>query len=302
MFFSGGIDSLSALRVNRLTVPPEHPGAFRDGLYAYGLEMDSPTAWEHVRRALSEMASGVGLTFIPVYTNVYLPYRKEDSRRGFSFWEDQFEAAGLSAIAHALAGRLSSASISSTLDIPHLRPLGAHPALDPNYSSYDLRIRHEAVTLSRLEKTRLIAEWEFALERLRVCNQFAKYSAEALNCSECEKCIRTMLALVALGKLDRATTFRRRDVSADLVMEKVNLTRGRRWLINRAFYEELLAPLAQVGRMDLVRAIERKLKEGRTATWKAKLRDKLKDYDRKYLLGAADWVRQRARQTASRSR
>jgi hypothetical protein len=290
LFFSGGIDSLSTLRVNRLDFPDQHPGALKDGLLAYGLEMDSPAAYEHVKRSLSELASYAGLTLVPVYTNLYLHYRDEDSRRSFGFWEEKFEGAALAAIAHAFSRRLSSASISSTLDIPNLGPLGAHPVLDPSYSSHDLRIRHEGAALSRLDKTKLLADWDFALKRMRVCNQFARYSEQSLNCGECEKCIRTMLALVALGKLGEATSFSRRDVSAELVMEKVHLTRGRKWL-RRSSYQELLMPLARVGRDDLVRAIEHKLSERRAVRWKAKV----KDYDRRYLGGVLGWVRERRR-------
>jgi hypothetical protein len=227
---------------------------------------------------------------MPVYTNLYLQYRDEDSRHSFGFWEGEYEAAALSALAHLFSRRLGSVSISSTLDIPNLEPLGAHPALDPNYGSYDLRIRHEGAAFSRFEKTRLVADWDFALERIRVCNQF-KYSAESLNCSQCEKCIRTMLALVALGKLDRARTFSRRDVSAELVMEKVHLARGRKSR-RRSAYIELLKPLAQAGRDDLVRVIEHKLNELQTVKWKPRL----KYYDRKYLLGMLGWARRRHRQ------
>jgi hypothetical protein len=106
-----------------------------------------------------------------------------------------------------------------------------------------------------------------------------------------------MLALVALGKLDRAMSFSRRDVSAELVMEKVDLARGRKSRL-RSFYEELLKPLAEIGRDDLVRAIEHKLNELQTVKWKPRL----KDYDRKYLLGMLGWARRRHRQIVRASR
>ena len=51
---------------------------------------------------------------------------------------------------------------------------------------------------------------------LRSCFYGRIPPAGRINCGECEKCLRTMLALVALGKLDRAPTFWTPDVPAML--------------------------------------------------------------------------------------
>jgi hypothetical protein len=163
-FFSGGIDSSATLRANRLGFPLEHPWSIKDGLVVYGLELDDPEAFEYVLNLLSSVAQDVGIELIPVYTNVYLQYRDEDARNHFSFWYYKFMGAALAAVAHAFARRLTVVSIAADYDIPNQRPHGSHPLLDPYYSSSDLRIRHDGIALSRFAKTKLVAEWDVALQ------------------------------------------------------------------------------------------------------------------------------------------
>ena len=110
-------------------------------------------------------------------------------------------------------------SIASTYDIPHLEPWGSHPLLDPLYSNTSVQVRHENAALSRLEKTKLVGEWDVALKHLRVCNEKESYSEGNYNCGECEKCVRTMTALLSLGILDKTSTFRETEVSKKLLLE-----------------------------------------------------------------------------------
>jgi hypothetical protein len=256
-FFSGGIDSFATLRTNRLGFPLEHPGSIKDGLLVYGLELDDPESFRPVLDSLSRVAQEFGITLIPVYTNIYLNYRQEDAENHFDFWTDEFEAAAFAAIAHAFSRRLSVITLASSFDIPNLRPHGSHALLDPNYSSSDLRIRHDGIALSRFAKTKLVAEWGMVLQHLRVCNRYKRYQPGRLNCGECEKCVRTMLMLVALGALDQTCSFPTDDVSEELVRTAVRI-RDSSYV---HYYQELIVPLAERGRHDLVRAVERKIAE-----------------------------------------
>ena len=52
---------------------------------------------------------------------------------------------------------------------------------------------------TRSQKTEHIADWEIAQKYMNVCTDA---SAEGHNCSKCGKCMRTLLALEALGKLN----------------------------------------------------------------------------------------------------
>jgi len=247
-FFSGGIDALASVRWNRLKYPTEHPRSFRDGILVYGLEIYHPEAFEYVRESIQVLAGDAGLTLIPVYTNVR--YLDDD----WTFWENEFEGAVFASIAHALVKRLSTVSIASSYDISCSHPHGSHPLLDTNYSSSDLQIRHELITLTRFERTELVAGWDKALHLMRVCNHIEEYQRHVLNCGKCEKCVRTMLALLALGVLHRSHAFPVNDVDEKLIasMDKLND-------ISYPFYPELLTKMAEINRHDLVLALERKL-------------------------------------------
>jgi hypothetical protein len=279
-FFSGGIDSFATLRANRLNFPPEHPWSIKDGLLVYGLELDTPEAFKCVLDLLSPTALDLGITLVPVYTNLYLIYRPEDAANDFSFWTKEFQGAALAAVAHAFAQRLTVVSIAASDDIVNLYPYGSHPVLDPNYSSVDLRVRHDGVALSRLAKTRLVAEWDVALQHLRVCNRFQLYQPDRLNCGQCEKCVRTMLGLVVLGVLDQTCAFPTDDVSAELVQAVVHLSRD-----TVHYYRELIAPLAEKHRHDLVRVIEHKMAEYHRRPKMANWITSIRQFDQQYLNG-----------------
>jgi hypothetical protein len=279
-FFSGGIDSFATLRANRLGFPQEHPWSIRDGLVVYGLELDEPEAFECVLNLLSGVAQDVGITLIPVYTNVYLQYRDEDAKNHWAFFYYKFMGAALAAVAHAFARRLTVVSIAADYDIPNQKPHGSHPILDPNYSSSDLRIRHDGITLSRFAKTKLVAGWDVALQNLRVCNQYKRYQPGRLNCGQCEKCVRTMLACLALGVLDQTSAFPRDDISEELLRSVVKLDYR-----TVPLYGELIAPLAERGRHDLADAVECKITEYHEHQKLASRRARIRQLDQRYLNG-----------------
>ena len=111
--------------------------------------------------------------------------------------------------------------------------------LDPLYSSTDLRIRHEGFLHTRLSKAKLLADWDVALQNLRVCNKFKLYRDGVLNCCSCEKCIRTMMELMVLGVLDKSGAFASKEISAELVMKKVTVKGD----YTNLSYKELIAAL-----------------------------------------------------------
>jgi hypothetical protein len=291
-FFSGGIDSFATLRANRLNYMPEHPLSIKDGIIVYGLEMDSVEAFGHVLNKYSSLAEDIGITLIPVYTNLYLPYRKEDEGNHFDFWEYEFMGTALSSVAHAFADRFSSVSISSTFCIDVPVPYGSHPLIDPNLSSTGLRIRHEGYSMSRLSKARLLADRDEILDNLRVCNQFRRYREGVLNCCQCEKCIRTMLEFMVLGVLDKADAFTEKEIPAKLIEKKVKVKGG----YTELSYKELIEPLAEMGRHDLVNAIRTKLDLYRKAngSWT----EKVKNFDNQVLNGSISRLRKQVNRFA----
>ena len=85
-----------------------------------------------------------------------------------------------------------------------IRRKGTHPYLDPRFSTERTEIIHWG-DASRIQKAARVAQSQDALETLRVC-QYDELTSD-LNCGRCEKCLRTMVELHALGALDRAPVF-----------------------------------------------------------------------------------------------
>jgi hypothetical protein len=259
VFVSGDIDSLATLRANRLNYPPRHPAAAQDGFLVCGLQ-EQPPAFKDLFAPLSDFARAADIRLIPIHTNLRC---LDDSAE---LWSDLSEAAGLASIAHAFKLRIGKAYIAARHDIPNLSPQASHPLLDPNYSSYDVAIRHDGVARSRLAKTKLVAEWDVALAALTVCERAGDVSAGYLNCGECEKCLRTLLTLLVLGAIERATTFPRIDLSEEIALSTITLDRR-----NVHFYRELIAPLQAIGRDDLAASIQRRLDRYHAAGWRRPL-------------------------------
>ena len=250
--FSGGIDALAMVRDNHLNFTEDHPRYIKDGILVYGVlegENEYDPSFQNVVDAVTAMAEDAGIKLIQVYTNAYAHFRDLDL--DFSFWRFEYHGSFLAAIAHAFAPRLSYASIASTYDFANLEPWGSHPLLDPLYSTTYLKVRHENAALSRLEKTQLVGEWDVALKHLRVCNEKESYSQGNYNCGQCEKCVRTMTAFLSLGLLDQITTFKEKDVSQEKLVETCYLSDA----YEENCYRELIEPLTNLGRHDLVDGI-----------------------------------------------
>ncbi len=251
--FSGGIDALAMVRDNHLNFAKDHPRHIKDGILVYGVlqgENEFDPNFQNVINAVSAMAEDAGIKLIQVYTNAYAHFRDLDP--DFSFWRFEYHGSFLAAIAHAFVTRLSFASIASTYDFANLEPWGSHPLLDPLYSTTGLQIRHENVALSRLEKTKLVGEWDIALKHLRVCNEKESYSEGNYNCGKCEKCVRTMTAFLSLGLLEQISTFKEKDVSKEKLVDTCYISDN----YEENCYRELIKPLTDINRLDLVDGIE----------------------------------------------
>jgi hypothetical protein len=255
LFLSGGMDSLAALRLDKLHYPETHPGSVKECLLVHGFDIGGVVergmkfhVFERAKKAMAAVAEDAGVGLIPVYTNIR---HLCDDR---VLWLDKFFGAVLAAVGHAFASRFNLLHIASSFDLPNLVPCGSHPLLDPMYSSIDLHIRHRDVELSRMDKIRIVSGWDAAFQNFRVCLANVK---DRLNCGKCEKCVRTMLGLEALGVLDKTRAFVEDNVTPDMLSPFKITIRHR-----PPFYEELIEPLRKRGRDDLVAVIEKKLREG----------------------------------------
>jgi hypothetical protein len=284
LFLSGGVDSLASLHVNRVHVPREHPASIKEGILIRGFNVSDHENFEPGLASAHAVASDVGITLVPITTNVRLLDRNSE------FWVAQLHGAALTSVAHTLIPRIQVVHLASSYDIPHLVPWGSHPALDGNYGSYEVAIRHDGVHMSRLAKTALLAAWPLGLAHLRVCT--GTPAIGQANCGVCEKCVRTRIALLALG-LDGSGAFPPGELPPSAI-EEIRI----RSEYAAVCFAEVIAGLRRRGLQVHVRAVEMALKEYHRHRISAAERDwrgVIKKFDRRVFGGglnrARSWMR-----------
>jgi hypothetical protein len=256
-FLSCGIDSLATLRWNLLHVDAAHPARIKaaivlDYIKGHGwTEKQEAGETKRRREAGARVTTEVGIPLIAVRTNIL---ELHDRPKVFA---RQSHSSVLSSSAYFLGRGFSKAYIASSDAADGLAPWGSHPLLDPFYSSAHLAIEHDGLQMCRFEKTALLSAWSIALNNILVCTN-RDYDGPT-NCGTCEKCVRTMTALVALGKLSNCRSFPANDVSADLLNSILQYGLSD---YQRTYYADLVGPLEACGRRDLVSVVQRHLPAG----------------------------------------
>ena len=305
---SGGVDSLATFRQNRIGFPLNHSGSIKDLIMIYGFDMGGHEAWdgnlpsfERARLALSKMAAAESATLIPVYSNMRCLEGDAPGLYYTDIFVYQSFGACLAAVAHALSRRITRFLVPSSHDVTDLEPLGSHPIIDPNYSSSSLFVRHDGLGYSRLQKMRLISDWDAGLQSLRVCADPIR-PPEVVNCGQCEKCLRTMATLLILGKLNQCPTFEANDIKPFQIQSlrwTLDTTGGSPFAYlsgsSARFWKQLIEPLRQMNRDDLAGAIMAKLKEFDQIVVRMRWKARIKWLDRKLLGNAMSKVRRTAR-------
>ncbi len=188
--FSGGVDSFYSLLAlkDRLT----------HTLFMAGFDMPLHLAESTAELTCSYTAlmKDLGLTFIAGSTNV----------RAFVDSADWTNAHGQALGASALFFRNSFGRfhIPSSYELGSYPRWGTHPILDPLFSSESLAFSHHGADANRVRKLEIVSKFPASHDRLRVC---WIQSIGLRNCGECEKCIRTMIALELVGALPAYRTF-----------------------------------------------------------------------------------------------
>jgi hypothetical protein len=213
------------------------------------------------------VAASTGIDAIPIRTNIW------DLDGDGWFYSYKWHGAALASHAYFFSryfGRVYIASSAESYSM--LGPWGSHPLLDVRYSGAHLQIEHHGLHMERLEKLALIGDWPDGLNNLLVCQQELSGNT---NCGRCEKCLWTMTALVALGKLDAAPSYAEDDVSPELLstVQEYGMLADDEALLYQ--YETLIPALIRRGRHDLVQVIRqfRPAWELKTAEFRLEMMD-----------------------------
>jgi hypothetical protein len=192
-FFSGGVDSFYTLLRRRDEIT--HLIVIR----GFDLALDDGSTWDRIVAMARRVGGELGLEVIEVETDA------KEIASPLVTWH-WYHPCVLAAVAQALeqvAGRVLISAGHTDHDLTRR----LDPTLDPTWtaplwstSRVELEICGADVT--RLQKVERIADSELAMRWLRVCWR----EPREWNCGRCEKCIRTMLNLVACGALERCRT------------------------------------------------------------------------------------------------
>ncbi|MDY0296032.1 MAG: hypothetical protein RB296_01835 [Acidobacteriota bacterium] len=201
--FSAGVDSLFTqldpeLQTDSLVLVHgfENPVERRDLLNA-------------TLRAVEPMAVELKKPVMVVETNLRSLVERGLSRSRPRFRGNLFGfcwmGAFLAAIGHCLQSEYGRFVIPASLSLDQLCAYGSHPHLDPLWSSHAVQIIHHGAGAGRLEKIRRIARAApRAVGWLQVCES---NPPARINCGDCDKCLRTRLALRLAGACEPNPAF-----------------------------------------------------------------------------------------------
>jgi hypothetical protein len=244
-FFSGGIDSYFTIArrmpENDFGIPAV--GKVDDLLTVWGFDVGvhDEAQFRPLADMLAKSAAAIGLNHIIVRTNlrdVIEVFKKK--------WGPLTFGVGLAFIGAMLERRFGEIVLGSSYPYGGLMPWGSHPMVDTLFSTSSFRVVHDGASFTRIGKTEIMARLPAAEKSLHVCQ-----AAGIENCSQCEKCYRTMIALDILGKKSAfADVF---DWSAYDVekIKRVYIGGGGAQI----FYKEMISIAQDMGKVDIVVAL-----------------------------------------------
>ncbi len=191
VFFSGGVDAFYTLL--------KHQHEITDLVCVHGFDIGLQD--QVTRTAVSDMCRAVadrlGKGLVEVETNARSMVRR------YGKWGAHVHGAFLACVGHSLSSEFRKIYVASSFHRDDLFPWGSHPETDPLLGSREITFIHDGCEAKRTEKTEAICEHEIAMDHLRVCFEIIDGT---YNCGVCEKCLRTMISLYAMGKLERCRT------------------------------------------------------------------------------------------------
>ncbi|MBW4635812.1 MAG: hypothetical protein KME30_29205 [Iphinoe sp. HA4291-MV1] len=192
--FSGGVDScFTAFRhAKKLCGRVQRP--LEAGLMIHGLDirLHEQQYFDNAAQKSRATLASLGLELITMATN-FRSFKQD--------WEDVFGVAIASCLM-LLQGGYDSGLIPSSVPYQEMNlyneiiSYGSNPITDSLLSSRSFQIIHDGAGFTRTEKVKQIAQWQEALQNLRVCWQGEQKDR---NCGHCEKCIRTILNFRVVG-------------------------------------------------------------------------------------------------------
>lgn len=204
MTFSGGLDSCFTAWRHSQNRCGRRRRELRAALMVHGFDipLEEADVFEKAAENSRRIVEAVGLELIPITCNF---------RQLGDDWE-MAHGAALAACLHLFRSRFSSGVIAGSHVYSGLRfPWGSNPLTDPMLSTAGFRIVYDGAECSRRDKAREVADWNAAMQRMRVCWEGEQKDR---NCGRCVRCVGTAIcfaierkplpASLPVGSLDQA--------------------------------------------------------------------------------------------------
>ena len=189
-FFSGGVDSFFTL------LRHEHEITHLIFVLGFDIPPERQALEEQALDTARTVAAELGKELIAVRTNLRQVAAAQLD------W-DLYHGPSLAAVGLSFQGTLRKLFVPGSYNYGNLFPWGSHPLVDPLWSTESLEVVHDSADTRRTEKVAALADSELAMRRLRVCWEMPHGE---YNCGRCEKCLRTVITLEALGAAGRCRT------------------------------------------------------------------------------------------------
>jgi len=201
LFFSGGVDSFFSL-FHHDEMVREHPEwrerPVDDLVYVDGFDipLEATEALAAKRVTLERIATDTGKTLIVLATNLRQTGVKQ-------LWGRVMHGPALGGVGLLLGNLWKTAMLSAWCCYEDTDPWGSTALTDPYFTASATRTRHYGGGHDRFDKLAFLVRFPIVLDTLHVCWQERSEG----NCGQCEKCLRTLVALDVLGARERAATF-----------------------------------------------------------------------------------------------
>lgn len=200
VLFSGGLDAI-ATSFGQLGKKQ-----FLITIQGRDIQLKEYDMWQNIKEQNREFAHAYGNSAHFIVSNFHANIRHHYLKKEYPtmpYWGDTSQSLALSGLTAPLLIDKSIDTIlmasSRTADYPFA--LGSHPMIDNNIQFCGIRVYHDQPKLSRIKKMEFVATTartrNVVKPYLRVCWGKSKLGG---NCYRCEKCLRTMNIILALGE------------------------------------------------------------------------------------------------------
>lgn len=236
LFYTGGVDSLFSLIMRGRDVDVLVKAIF-----------DWNDEEELLRTLKSQPKEAFGRPQLTVGTNVLHPFPEFADA-----WSYLTHGPALGANGHLFFKQISHLIFSSSISYGDLIPWGSHPLTDPLLSSTTLQFDHYGAAYTRVEKVLRVAQSIEHVGYLDVCSQPpSKKAQEFINCSRCQKCLRTMASIEISGiDLSVAKSFDWSDYKFDK-LRNIRLYHPNEYIM----FREILEGALLKGRSDIAEVV-----------------------------------------------